>query len=64
MSYFARMSAVRLSTNLGKEANAALSLVFGHQLRGTIGQSVRDLELIATASETSEWLNTVERLPF
>jgi hypothetical protein len=56
--------AIALSTNLGKEANAALGWVFGHQLLGTIGQFVRNLELIATASEPSEWLNTVEHLPF
>jgi hypothetical protein len=39
-------------------------LVFGHQLGGTIGQYVADLELIATASEPEEWLNVVEYLPF
>ena len=39
-------------------------LIFGHQLQGTIGQYVRDLELIAKASEPSEWENAVEYLPF
>lgn len=39
-------------------------LVFGHQLRGTIGQFVKDLELIARASESDEWLDTVGYLPF
>jgi len=39
-------------------------LIFGHQLGGTIGQFVRDLELIAEASEPDEWLNTVEYIPF
>lgn len=39
-------------------------LLFGHQLHGTIGQFVRDLELIATASDTAEWFNIIERLPF
>lgn len=39
-------------------------LLFGHQLGGTIGQFVQDLELIATVSELSEWLNVVEYLPF
>ena len=38
-------------------------LVFGHQLGGTVGQYVRDLELIAKASELSDWINVVERLP-
>jgi Domain of unknown function (DUF5615) len=39
-------------------------LIFGHQLGGTIGQYVKDLELIAQASELQEWMNTVEYLPF
>jgi hypothetical protein len=39
-------------------------LLFGHQLHGTIGQYVRDLELIAQASEPGEWQNTVGHLPF
>ncbi len=33
-------------------------------MRGTIGQFVKDLELIARASEAGEWLNMVEYLPF
>jgi hypothetical protein len=39
-------------------------LVFGHQLRGTIGRYVNDLELIAKVSEPSDWENVVEHLPF
>jgi hypothetical protein len=39
-------------------------LLFGHQLRGTIGQYVEDLELIAKASEPDEWKNRIEYLPF
>lgn len=39
-------------------------LLFGPQLGGTIGQYVHDLELIATASEPSEWMNVVEWLPY
>jgi Domain of unknown function (DUF5615) len=39
-------------------------LIFGHQLGGTVGQFVKDLELIAQASEPNEWLNTIEYLPF
>jgi hypothetical protein len=31
---------------------------------GTIGASVRDLELIAEASEAEEWKNVVEHVPF
>ncbi|MBP0012683.1 MAG: DUF5615 family PIN-like protein [Roseofilum sp. SBFL] len=39
-------------------------LIFGHQLGGTIGQFVQDLELIAQASEPDEWINGVEYIPF
>ena len=39
-------------------------LIFGHQLGGTIGQFVKDLELIAKASEPDLWFNTVEYIPF
>jgi len=38
-------------------------LIFGHPLRGTIGQYVRDLELIAKATEPQEWQNVVAQLP-
>lgn len=39
-------------------------LVFGHQLAGTIGEFVRDLEIIAQASDPSDWQNQVEHIPF
>jgi hypothetical protein len=39
-------------------------LLFGHQLRGTIGQYVEDLELVAKASEADEWVSRIEYLPF
>lgn len=38
-------------------------LIFGRQLGGTIGQFVKDLELIARASEPGEWLNWVQYVP-
>lgn len=46
------------------EGKLFTGLIFGHQLGGTIGQFVRDLELIAKASELDEWTNTVEYIPF
>ena len=46
------------------EGKQFYGLVFGHQLGGTIGQFVEDLELIAKASEEDEWLNAVEYIPF
>jgi len=39
-------------------------LIFGHQLGGIIGQFVKDLKLIAKASEPDEWMNAVEYIPF
>lgn len=39
-------------------------LVFGHQLHAAIGQYVKDLDLIARASEREEWQNAVGHLPF
>src|ERR1043165_1395223 len=38
-------------------------LIYAHPLRISIGRSVHDLELIAKATERSEWVNTVDRLP-
>lgn len=53
-----------LMENWQRQGKPFAGLVFGHQLGGTIGQFVRDLELIALASELDEWLNSVEYLPF
>lgn len=39
-------------------------LIFGHQLRGTIGRYVNDLTLIGGASEPDEWVDRVEHLPY
>ncbi len=38
-------------------------VVYGHQLRVSIGQCVADLELIAGATTPDEWTNRVEFLP-
>jgi hypothetical protein len=38
-------------------------VVYGHQLRVTIGQAIRDLELIAQIMEPEEMRNRVEFLP-
>jgi adenine deaminase len=39
-------------------------LVYGHQLRGSIGEYVETLELIAKASEPDEWNGRVEFIPY
>jgi hypothetical protein len=39
-------------------------LLFGNQLGVTVGTYVRDLDLIAKATDPSEWLNSIQHLPF
>ena len=46
-----------------REARPFAGLLFGHQLHGSIGQYVRDLELIAKATAPADWIGRVEQLP-
>ena len=46
-----------------RDGRAFTGLVFGHQLHGSIGQYVRDLEIIAKATESTDWPSQVEQLP-
>ena len=46
-----------------RDGRAFAGLVFGHQLHGSIGQYVRDLEIIAKATEPVDWSGQVEQLP-
>jgi predicted nuclease of predicted toxin-antitoxin system len=39
-------------------------LLFGNQLGVTIGNYVKDLELIAKATDPAEWMNVIQHLPF
>jgi len=39
-------------------------LVFGHQRRGGIGRYVNDLELIAKATDPSDWASKVDYIPY
>lgn len=57
-------------TDLLREANQLLrdgnefgGLIYAHQLHITIGQAIRDLDLLANASEPTEMLNCVVYLP-
>jgi hypothetical protein len=47
-----------------RERRPFAGLIFGAQLGGTIGDFVRDLEMIAQASDQAEWANVVEHIPF
>ncbi len=53
----------RMAESWQRNQRTFSGLVFAHPLQITIGQWVRDLELIAKASDPAEWQNTVERLP-
>jgi len=53
-----------LAEDWQRQGRPFAGLLFGHQLGGTIGQFVKDLELIANASESAEWDNAIEHLPF
>ncbi|NCJ06226.1 hypothetical protein GS597_06780 [Synechococcales cyanobacterium C] len=53
-----------LAESWQREGKPFAGLIFGHHLSGTIGQFVRDLELIAQASGPEEWRNVVEYIPF
>lgn len=53
-----------LAEHWQRQGKGFAGLLFGHQLGGDIGKSVKDLELIAKASEPTEWTNVVEYLPF
>ena len=46
-----------------REGRSFAGLAFGHQLHGSIGQYVRDLELIAKATDPADWIGQVEQLP-
>ena len=46
-----------------REGKQFAGLVYGHAEGASIGQYVRDLELIAKASEPDEWINMVAYLP-
>ena len=46
-----------------REGRRFVGLIYGHAEGASIGQYVRDLELIAKASEPSEWQNTVMYIP-
>ena len=52
-----------LAEDWQRQGQTFAGLIFGHQMGGTIGQYVKDLDLIVQISEPHEWLNYVEHLP-
>lgn len=53
-----------LAEDWQRTGRAFAGLLFGSQLGVTIGTYVKDLELIAKATEPAEWVNIVEHLPY
>lgn len=45
------------------DGNDFSGIIYGHQLRITIGQMVEELELIARATSAKEWCGRIEYLP-
>jgi hypothetical protein len=53
-----------LAEQMQRDGELFSGLIFAHPLHVTIGQVVRDLELIALTSGTEDWGSVVEHLPF
>jgi hypothetical protein len=47
-----------------RQGKSFSGLLFGNQLGVTIGTYIKDLELIAKATDLAEWENIVQHLPF
>jgi hypothetical protein len=53
-----------LAEDWQRQGRPFAGLTFAHQLHATIGQCVRDLELIAQASDPVDWQNVVDHIPY
>jgi hypothetical protein len=54
---------LREATERQRHSVAFAGVIYGHQLKVTIGQCIGDLELIATVNEPEDCANRVEYLP-
>jgi hypothetical protein len=54
---------LRVGAEFQRQSREFAGIVYGHQLRVSIGQCVQDLELIARCYEPSDMLNRIEHLP-
>jgi hypothetical protein len=52
-----------MSVPLYIEGITFAGVIYGHQLRVTIGQCVRDMEIIAKAADIDDMMSRVEYLP-
>src|SRR5882672_646880 len=46
-----------------KRGESFIGIIYAHQLNVSIGQCVIDLELVAKASDSDEWISRTEYLP-
>jgi hypothetical protein len=46
-----------------KQSHPFCGVIFGHLMQVSIGQCVKDLELIAKATDPPDWVSAVLRLP-
>ena len=53
-----------LAEDWQRQGKTFAGLLFGNQAGVTVGTYVRVLELIAKATDSAEWVNVVQHLPF
>lgn len=46
-----------------KRGESFVGIIYAHQLNVSVGQCVIDLELVAKASDSDEWISRLEYLP-
>ena len=52
-----------MAQNWQSQGRPFCGLVFGHLMQVSIGQCVKDLELIAKATDREDWVSAILRLP-
>lgn len=52
-----------MAENWQRQGRPFAGLIFAHQLQVSVGQCVRDLELVAKATDPEDWASAVIRLP-
>ncbi len=53
-----------LAEQMQRDRQPFAGLIFAHPLHVTIGQLVKDLKLVAEASDPQDWANVVQHLPY
>lgn len=53
-----------LAEDWQRQGKTFSGMLFGNQLGVTVGTYVKDLELIAKATDPADWVNVIQHLPF